>query len=398
MAELIEVLKQFMPSNQAPPVPPGVNPQDWERANLQTNLQYGGQESNVYDQLDTLQQFLGRDVDAQQKYGLIQDKNLADVASQLGTQLHAGTQATEEIFKQGVTATGGVYDELAQTLGKTGEDVEAALTTQAGRLGQRAALTGYENPLSRIQAEVAGMKGRAATSKAGALSNLISLGAQMQGIAQSRESGAATEFAQRRGNLASSVQSAITKLQLQAMGDTKSLLKSLSTIVAQKGLALQENLNALQTARSEAEREAIKDQIAAQDREFDNMIKLRDMALKESTAETKAATAAAEAETLTSAFGSHGLTVWMKDTNQPGKFKGMARRFIDDAVAEALDTGDDPYKLAMSKIQGGSAKGKTSLVDAITGKTYEWPQSDLASAVQIYFNKFGGAKKGKTAV
>lgn len=275
---LLDILKTYtQPAQQ--PAPPGVNQDDYTQATSMMQVKYGAPAQNLYDQYNQINQTLQTDVNAQQQYGQIADQRMADIGNQLHGQLQQGADATGAAYQAGAQKVGGLYDELSGDIGKQGNEVQDILQKQGQRTGQD--VSAFSNPLGRIQASIAEMKARADLAKGNSVSNLMTLGAQMQGIAQSRVGSSDQEFAQKRADLTKQIAGNITKLQIQAMTDGGKTLRDLTQLAGQKAADLQATLLDLGNARTKNDLERLKLQL-------DQDYKQADLALRAKEAVNKA--------------------------------------------------------------------------------------------------------------
>lgn len=263
---LVKTLQNFLTPSAQPP-PPGVNPDDWNQANSQMTMKYGPQAQGYYDQYNQIQSTLQSDTAAQQQFGQTADKNMADIANTLHGQLQQGADTTGQIYQAGQQKVGGLYDELIGGIGQQGNEVQDILQKQAQRTGQDESLSKFSNPLGRIQAGIAEMKARAELAKGSSVSNLMTLGTQMQSIAQSRVGSSDQEYASKRADLQKQVQATIGKLQLESMTEGNKVLSQLTTMAGTKAADMQNTLLQLGNARSHDELERLKLQLDHDDKQ-----------------------------------------------------------------------------------------------------------------------------------
>lgn len=246
--------------------PAGTNPADAQSAKDQLALEFAPKESSITNTINQLQGFLQSDTAAQQQFGQVADQKISDIGSTLAQQLQGNVGAIGDIYKQGQQQVGSAYDEAGATLGAVGSSVQKRLTDSATQLGQTQALQADRfgnDPLSRLQGNLAILQGRNATGKAGSVSNLTSLGTQLQGIAQKAVGDSERNYAQKRTDIATQVLKTVGQLQVQTNQKTGDLLQQFSDLAAQEGPAFRQILNQLTAARTAADRQSTLDSIDA---------------------------------------------------------------------------------------------------------------------------------------
>lgn len=276
----LDVVKQFIQPQQAGPAPAGTNPEDWNRAQNQMNLKYGGTGQGLYDQYEGITQLLNRDVSTQQQYGQLADQKMADIGNAIHGSLQESSDRTGQIYQAGQQKVGGLYDELIGGIDKTGQEGTALLQGQADKLGQQESLTKFGNPLGRIQASIAEMKTRAMVDKGNSVANLVELGATMQGISTAKTADMDRLQAQNRSDLQKQVQAAITKLQVDYAQDSKKVLQQFAQLAQTRSADLSETLYALKDARTAREAEAAKAALDAQIKMSELQIKMQEAVAK----------------------------------------------------------------------------------------------------------------------
>jgi hypothetical protein len=257
-------------------VPTGTNPADTQLATDQLAMDIVPQQQSITSTINTINQYLERDVNTQQQYGQIADQKIADVGSQLAQKLQTNVGAIGGIYDKGVQQVGAGYDEASKTLQGIGDYSVSQITGRAAGLGQQQALTRDTqfgtDPLSRLQAGLATMQGRAASSKAGATSELASLGTALKGIAQKTVGDSERDYAQKRTDVATQVLKVIGQLQLKAGEGIMDQLQRFSALASTAGPAFRTLLSQATSARTKAEREQAMDLINMQ-------LKLEDQAM-----------------------------------------------------------------------------------------------------------------------
>jgi hypothetical protein len=258
--------------------PAGANAGDVQLAKDQLAMDIAPQQQGITSTINTINQYLERDVSAQQQYGQVADQKIAGIGNELAGKLQENVGAIGGIYDTGVGKIGSTYDEASTTLGNIGQSVQSQLSARAGSLGQTQALkadTQYgTDPLSRLQTSLAQMQGRAASGKASGQANLAALGTQLKGIAQKTVGDSERDYAQKRSDVATQVLKVIGQLQITAGENIMTQLQKFSTLAETAGPAFRTLLNQATSARTKAEREDAKDQLTLQ-------LKMMDMGMKQ---------------------------------------------------------------------------------------------------------------------
>lgn len=246
--------------------PKGANASDVQLAQDQMAMQYAPQEAGINTTIQTIQDYLNQDVSAQQQYGQIADQKISEVGGQLAQQLQGNVGAIGNIYQAGTQRVGSIYDQAQQATQAAGSSIRDRLSGAANALGQGQALKAdaYGNdPISRLLAQQASTETGLAASKAGSQANLTQLGTALSGIAQKAVGDSEREYAQKRSNLATEVMRNISQLQLGSNRAIMEQLQKYSVLAEVAGPTFRTLLSAATSARTQAERQAAKDQLDA---------------------------------------------------------------------------------------------------------------------------------------
>lgn len=256
---------------------------DLARANDIINLQYNPQFAALererklgqfdYDKLvKELEQAQQMGIQTQQKYGQLGDVKLQQIFNALQGELQGGLQQTRGIYEQGGQKLSDIYSNAQQSIGQAGGEVQGGLQKAANALGLTAALP---DPMARLSAELAGIKGRTAEAGAASQANLATLGTQMEGIGEQGIVQSRQELAGRRADLVSDINKTMGNIQVEFAKGRSELSSNLqrqmmdiadrySTLTAQKGIDLRETLRQVEEARTDRERQYYMDKFNSQ--------------------------------------------------------------------------------------------------------------------------------------
>jgi hypothetical protein len=243
---------------------PGAHAGDVQTAKDQMAIQLAPQEMSIHSTINTIQDFLGRDIQAQQQYGQIADQKIAQVGEQLAGQLQNNVGAIGNIYQAGTQQVGNIYDQGIQATQAAGSTLRDRLSQGANALGQEHALKAdpYGNdPISRLLAQQAGAETRLNTSKAGSQANLAQLGTTLQSIAQKAVGDSQREYAQKRTDVQTDVLKSISNLRINGQQAIMEQLDKYSVLAEVAGPTFRTLIGQAASARSNAERQAIKDQL-----------------------------------------------------------------------------------------------------------------------------------------
>jgi hypothetical protein len=404
--------------------PAGANPDDVQSTRDQMAMTYAPQESSITSTINTINQYLNRDVSAQQQFGQVADQKISEIGNQLAQKLQGNVGAIGGIFDQGVSKVGGAYDEAAQTLQGVGSSVQNRLAQGAAALGQTQALKVDPygtDPLSRLQSSLATMQGRNATAKAGSVANLSTLGTTLKGIAQKVVGDSEQEYGQKRVNIQNQVLKTIGQLQTTANTGIMEQLRKFSTLAETAGPAFRTMLNQATTSRNAATRQAGLDA-------FDQAIKMANLGVSQQNASTRAATAAQsndpnsldniiKGQTIdkntrdlgrgTYKDDAQGNTDLMDFVNDLRVNKGALNgtqyagilNFINSSAADAGALNQNPYTYLVQQAQALSKGGNVDLSKFKTSGSkhgdsgYQVPLNTLLEALKLRYGNVGTAKQ-----
>lgn len=414
--------------------PAGLNPADFTGHHQEdvtaagdlVNAEFFGREQEQRQVIDQIQDYLGRDVDVEQKYGERQSGYLEDIYSQLAGQLGQGVERQEALYKGAGEQVGQGYSDAQGEAQKAAQSLQASLGNSAERLGQGAALT---DPIARLNAEMQALNARLAGSKAGAVGNLQTLGATMVGEGIKGIGTSQKEKVQAQSDVGNIVAKNIGSLQLGAQEQTKKGLQGLIDTATEKGLKVKSTLHGLKGERTERDRQKYLDkldeefkranlQLQQRSQQFQESSFAQEMKMKQNEINASAQKARAgdpmaelsykiklkEYEDMMSPTakapgeltGRQGLDYWVK-TKQGGdaKFASTVRNFIADVEGSKNKAGMDPYSFAVQTLREGQAGKKLSkpqkeIMAEIKAKGYH--PDDIIEGLQIYFGSYGKVK------
>lgn len=234
---------------------------DRQRARDLVELQFGPQRNSIKNALDYLQMMLTRDVDTQERFAGIADERLGNIYSELNQLLEGNAGRIQDLYSNAQSNIGGFYDQAAQTMSQTGQGIQDAIAQSAETLGLSNS-GADEAALQRLQGQLGNIQSMHAGSKAGALGDLESLGANYGSSAIQAISDAARQGAFERSGLQRDVQSTIAELQGTAAGDRYGLLNELTNLAQQYGAAHRTTLQDLLENRLDRERQGRLDTLA----------------------------------------------------------------------------------------------------------------------------------------
>lgn len=246
-------------------------PEDVRRARDLIDLEFGGQRRDIKQTLEQLRSDLGQRVQETTAFGEGADERLANVFTTLSKRLQENVGRQEQIFGGATGSVESAYDEALRTSQEAAERIQQRLGGTAEQLNLSSAL---RDPLTRLQAELGSTQAGTAREKAGALSNLETLGAQSQGIAQQAVADSQREGAVTRGDLQRDVASMLAELQFQGQRNIGDTLEELVQLSQQEGPAMRTTLEDVITQRQDRERQNQLDRLASQ-------IQLRTLGLQE---------------------------------------------------------------------------------------------------------------------
>lgn len=399
--------------------PAGTNPADAQSATDQLALQFAPKESSITNTINQLQQTLQSDVAGQQQFGQVADQKISNIGSSLAQQLQGNVGAIGDIYKQGVAGVGSSYDEAAQTLGQLGASVQAPIKAGMENLGIKADQFGND-PLSRLQGNLAILQGRNATGKAGSVSNLTTLGTQLQGIAQKAVGDSQANYAQKRADIATQVLKTVGQLQVQTNQKTGDLLQQFSDLAAQEGPAFRQILNQVTSARTTAETKTALDYLnaqlklsqidknttAADPNSLDNLLKQAHLTGANYTNDMNAAKPTSIGDSAGNENFINQLNAWRSDPGikLPGTQAAGIANFINQNAATAKALNQTPYEYLVSLAQQNAAgnKGLVKLPKSAGSKypdsDYQTPLEVLLAALEARYTNVGSALKIGTKV
>lgn len=422
--------KMWDPNAKPAPLDPsqftGFHPEDVTAAGDLTNAEFFGREQEQKQVIDQIQDYLGRDVDVEQKYGERQQGYLEDIYSQLAGQLGQGVERQEALYGGAASQVGQGYSDAQGEAQKAAQALQASLGNSAERLGQGATLT---DPIARLNAEMQALNARLAGSKAGAVGNLQTLGATMVGEGIKGIGTSQREKTQAQTDVGNIVAKNIGSLQLGAQEETKKGLQGLIDIATEKGLKIKSTLHGLKGERTERDRQAYLDkldeefkranlQLQQRSQQFQESSFAQEMKMKQQQLNADAAAARAgdpmaelnyqiklkeyqdmmnpSAKKPTELSGRQGLDYWITSSHGGDKdFASTVRNFIADVEGSKNKAGMDPYSFAVQTLREGQAGKKLSkpqkeIMASIKAKGYH--PDDIIEGLQIYFNQYGKAK------
>lgn len=429
----------FVPVNSTEAFPVPTTPLGQKARNL-TDVQFNPQQDAIARALGVTNQNLNTEVQAQQNFAQQVDPRIQGAYGALNQQLTDNLGRVKELYSGASQTVGQGYDFASQQAQSSTDEILSRLSSSADALGQGQATQAASNPIL----DALGLqKSMLAGSKAGAVGNLQSLGANMQAIGQQGISDAAAEGTQTRSDVQRAALDAITKLQLGAQGETNDLMGQLMSILTNRGLSERNTLQQLEEndAASKAD---------AQQQQFDNMIKMMgmqpdpvdplDQLNKQLSIEGKQLDNASklqksltggvgDAGTYAKGTGLEGLQAWFNanlkgssghQKKDYGYFKGGVTRLIDQMETQASQLAAKGTKNKNAKIPTGYDLAREEIVNQsknpeiaaalkaakldpskyylfmttdAKGKQVvkPFPQSQILSAIKTYFGKGGSA-------
>lgn len=437
MADINEFIKQLLPGLQTQAkstAPAGSNSGDVSQALDLLNMQFQPQVTTVGSSIQQLQKLLEQDTAASQKYGQIADAKVSEIGDKLSQNLGLGVKATQDIFGNAASQVGQTYQNADKSMGDLTQGITSNLSNVAQGLGQSQSLSGYGNPVDRLNAQSIANRTQAQASGAAAQSNLQGLGGSLAGIAQQRVGSSQQEYAGLRAQIAKDVQGNIAELQVKTNQGIQELLDNLTDIASTYGANFRTTLQQISQTRNAAERDAANDEIAnmlkmmqlqkgQQDMQMDAQryqqnaemhpldmlskslgIDRANLGMQEAGLDIlKKQGDLSGAATKGEYSGRKGLDQWLQDTGQRGYFGGSVRRLIgqgpdlaSQAGAENL-TNVDPYDAVRQYVeqnrQGNTIQFPTPAGSpSKTKRDYQFDVNDVLTALDIYFNKYGSVK------
>ena len=415
-------------------IPAGSSSGDVSQALDLLQLQHQPKITTVGSSIQQLQKLLEQDTAAQQKYGQIADTKITEIGNQLSQNLGLGVKATGDIFSGAASKVQQGYQAADKSMGDLTQGLTGGLSSLAQGLGQGQALSGYGNPIERLNAQSIANRTGAQASGAAAQGNLNTLGATMQGIGQQGIANSQQEYAGKRADVAKMVAGNIADLQIKTGQGIQDLLDNLTDIAMNYGAEFRTTLSQVTSARTEAEREAANDQLANMVKQMQLAKGAQDLQQGEQSMALAAGRYGMDQAKFGMAQESHGLDVlgknirnqkgmneltgtptkgeykgrkgldqWLADTGQRGYFSGSVRRIVGGAPDEAAAMSAEgmnkvgSYDAAVQYLNSLPRSGNQVQLPKPAGvkgplRNYRFDVNDLMTALDIYYGKYGSVK------